>query len=299
MGDPPPQEVPWHGLETHEVLARLDATENGLTSEQARERLERYGANRLPAPERSGPLERFLRQFHNVLIYVLLAAAGGTAFLEHWVDTGVILGVVVINAVVGYLQEGKAEQALDAIRGMLSPKALVLRDGQRRTVPAEELVPGDLVFLQAGDKVPADLRLLRAHNMRVNEAMLTGESVAVDKRVEPVAPDADLGDRASLAFSGTLVAFGQGRGVVVATGSATQIGRISTLLEEVETLTTPLLRDIGVFGRWLSGAILVLAGATFAFGYWVRDYDLVETFLAAVSLAVAAIPEGLPAIMTI
>ncbi|KPV41873.1 carbonate dehydratase [Thiohalorhabdus denitrificans] len=299
MGDPPPEEVPWHGLKIEEVLARQDATAHGLSGGQVRERLERYGENRLPAPERSGPWKLFLRQFHNVLIYVLLAAAGGTAFLDHWVDTGVILGVVLINAVVGFLQEGKAEEALDAIRGMLSPKALVLRDGQRRTIPAEELVPGDLVFLQAGDKVPADLRLLRAHNMRVNEAMLTGESVAVDKRAEPVAPDADLGDRDSMAFSGTLVAFGQGRGVVVATGSATQIGRISTLLEEVETLTTPLLRDIGVFGRWLSVAILVLAGVTFAFGYWVRDYELVETFLAAVSLAVAAIPEGLPAIMTI
>jgi potassium/sodium efflux P-type ATPase len=166
-------------------------------------------------------------------------------------------------------------------------------------VPAEELVPGDIVFLQAGDKVPADLRLVRTHNMRIDEAVLTGESVAVDKQTDPVEEGADLGDRASMAFSGTLVAFGQGRGVVVATGADTQIGRISTLLGEVETLTTPLLRDIAVFGRWLSVAIVVLAAATFAFGLWVRDYDVMEMFLAAVSLAVAAIPEGLPAIMTI
>ncbi|WP_373181587.1 cation-transporting P-type ATPase [Halomonas campaniensis] len=291
--------TPWHSREPAEVLAELAASEQGLSGEQVVERLARHGENRLPAPPRSGPLRRFLRQFHNVLIYVLLIAALGTALLQHWVDTGVILGVVVINAVVGFLQEGKAEQALEAIRGMLSPKALVLRDGQRRTVPAEQLVPGDLVLLQAGDRVPADLRLLRCHNLRIDEAMLTGESVAVDKQTGAVDADADLGDRRGMAFSGTLVAFGQGRGVVVGTGAATEIGRISTLLGEVETLTTPLLREIAAFGRWLSGAIVVLAGMTFAFGYWGRHYDLLETFLAAVSLAVAAIPEGLPAIMTI
>ncbi|BCO31552.1 cation-transporting P-type ATPase [Thiohalobacter sp. COW1] len=299
MNDAPPDTPAWHSLQRDEALARLDATEQGLLDTQVRERLERYGYNRLPAPERTGPLRRFLLQFHNVLIYVLIAAAVGTAFLRHWVDTGVILGVVFINAIIGFIQEGRAEQALDAIRGMLSPRALVLRDGQRRTVPAEELVPGDLVFLQAGDKVPADLRLLRTHNLRIDEALLTGESVAVDKQTAAVGAEADLGDRSCMAFSGTLVAFGQGRGLVVGTGADTQIGRISTLLEEVETLTTPLLRDIGVFGRWLSLAILVLAGFTFAFGYWVRDYAFLDTFLAAVSLAVAAIPEGLPAIMTI
>jgi magnesium-transporting ATPase (P-type) len=291
--------LPWHSLGNDEALDRLDCTEQGLSSEQVGERLERFGHNRLPPPERTGPLKRFLLQFHNVLIYVLIAAAVGTAFLQHWVDTGVILGVVLINAIIGFIQEGKAEQALDAIRNMLSPKALALRDGQRRTVPAEELVPGDIVFLQAGDKVPADLRLLRSHNMRIDEAVLTGESVAVDKITGTVTKDADLGDRANMAFSGTLVAFGQGKGVVVATGADTQIGRISTLLGQVETLTTPLLRDIAVFGRWLSVAIVVLAAFTFVFGFWFRDYDLVETFLAAVSLAVAAIPEGLPAIMTI
>jgi magnesium-transporting ATPase (P-type) len=299
MSDTPPDTAAWHGLGSDAVLARLDTTEHGLADEQVHSRLARYGYNRLPPPERTGPLKRFLLQFHNVLIYVLIGAAVGTAILEHWVDTGVILGVVLINAVIGFIQEGKAEQALDAIRDMLSPRALVLRDGQRRTVPAEELVPGDIVFLQAGDKVPADLRLVRTHNMRIDEAVLTGESGAVDKRSEPVDVHSDLGDRSSMAFSGTLVAFGQGRGVVVGTGADTQIGRISTLLGEVETLTTPLLRDVAVFGRWLSAAIVVLAAATFAFGLWVRDYDVMEMFLAAVSLAVAAIPEGLPAIMTI
>ncbi|WP_018233452.1 cation-transporting P-type ATPase [Thioalkalivibrio thiocyanodenitrificans] len=299
MNEPQPESTPWHNRGTDDVLRELEVSEQGLDAGQVKERLERFGHNRLPPPERTGPLKRFLLQFHNVLIYILIAAAAGTAFLQHWVDTGVILGVVLINAIIGFIQEGKAEEALDAIRSMLSPKALVLRDGERRTVPAEELVPGDIVFLQAGDKVPADLRLLRVHNMRIDEAMLTGESVAVDKQTDPVDEDADLGDRGGMAFSGTLVAFGQGRGVVVATGTGTQIGRISTMLGEVEQLTTPLLRDIAVFGRWLSVAIVVLAAFTFAFGYWFRDYDILETFLAAVSLAVAAIPEGLPAIMTI
>jgi magnesium-transporting ATPase (P-type) len=293
------QDTPWHGQGVEDVLAGLETSEQGLDGARVSERLERYGYNRLPPAQRTGPLKRFLLQFHNVLIYVLIAAAVGTAFLQHWVDTGVIIGVVLINAIIGFIQEGKAEQALDAIRNMLSPKALVLRDGQRHTLPADELVPGDVVFLQAGDKVPADLRLLRTHNMRIDEAMLTGESVAVDKQTEVVKEDADLGDRTCMAFSGTLVAFGQGRGVVVGTGADTQIGRISTLLGEVETLTTPLLRDIAVFGRWLSVAIVALAAGTFAFGLWVRDYDIMEMFLAAVSLAVAAIPEGLPAIMTI
>jgi magnesium-transporting ATPase (P-type) len=293
------QDTPWHSRGVEDVLQALEASDKGLGAEEVGARLERFGPNRLPPPERNGPIKRFLLQFHNVLIYILIAAAVGTAFLQHWVDTGVILGVVLINAIIGFIQEGKAEQALDAIRSMLSPKALVLRDGERHTVPAEDLVPGDIVFLQAGDKVPADLRVLRTHNMRIDEAVLTGESVAVDKQTDPVDADADLGDRASMAFSGTLVAFGQGRGLVVGTGTETQIGRISTMLGEVEQLTTPLLRDIAVFGRWLSVAIVVLAAFTFAFGYWFRDYDILEMFLAAVSLAVAAIPEGLPAIMTI
>ncbi|WP_018872012.1 cation-transporting P-type ATPase [Thioalkalivibrio sp. ALJ16] len=289
----------WHALKTDEVLRRLETDEHGLASSAAEQRLQDVGPNRLPEAARTGPVRRFLLQFHNVLIYVLIAAAIATAFLGHWLDTGVILGVVLINAIIGHIQEGKAEKALDAIRQMLSPRAQALRDGQRRSLPAEALVPGDIVYLQAGDRVPADLRLLAAHNMRIDEAALTGESVASDKQTEPVEGDSDLGDRRSMAYSGTLVAFGQGHGVVVGTGADTEIGRISTLISEIETLTTPLLRQIAQFGRWLSVAIGILAAATFAFGYWVRDYDLVETFLAAASLAVAAIPEGLPAIMTI
>jgi magnesium-transporting ATPase (P-type) len=297
---PTEEESPlWHGLDAEAAVAALDSTAEGLSEFEASDRLQRHGPNQLPPPVTAGPVQRLLRHFHDVLIYVLLAAAIGTLLLQHWVDAGVILGVVVINAVIGFIQEGRAERALDALRAMLAPKAQVLRAGQRRTIPAEDLVPGDIVFLQAGDKVPADLRLIRAHNLRIDEAALTGESVAVDKQSTPTDAAAELADQSSMAFSGTLVSFGQGRGVVVATGADTQVGRISAMLSEVETLTTPLLRQMAAFGRHLSIAIVMLAALTFAFGYWVRDYGLVETFMAAVSLAVAAIPEGLPAIMTI
>jgi magnesium-transporting ATPase (P-type) len=288
-----------HALPIGQLYRDLWSGPGGLTGDEARRRLALHGANRLPAVKGPGPLRRFLAQFDNVLIYVLLGAAAITAALAHWVDTAVILGVVVINAVLGFVQEGKAEQALDAIRNMLSPQAVAVRGGQRLTVPAEELVPGDLVFLQSGDRVPADLRLVHAKGLQVQEAALTGESLPVEKRTEPVAVETSLGDRASMAYSGTLVTHGQATGIVVATGPATEIGRISGLLAHVEALTTPLLRQIARFARWLTGAILALAALTLAFGVLVQGYGLGEMFLAAVALAVAAIPEGLPAVLTI
>jgi magnesium-transporting ATPase (P-type) len=257
------------------------------------------GPNRLSERRGRGPLARFLLQFHNVLIYILLVAAAVTAALGHWADSGVIVGVVVINAIVGFVQEGKAEQALAAIRRMLSLKATVLRDGHHLSIDAEQLVPGDVVLLQSGDRVPADLRLIEVKNLRIEEAALTGESLPVEKDTAPVAADAALGDRSCIAYSGTLVTYGQGRGVVVATGDATELGRISGMLAAVERLDTPLLRRMAVFGRWLSVAIVSLAAAVFAFGVWLEDYGAREMFLAAVGLAVAAIPEGLPAIITI
>ena len=289
----------WHARDAEDVLSHLASSHDGLSADEAAERLARYGPNRLRPPRRHGLLVRFLLQFHNVLIYVLIVAAVVTALLGHWVDTGVILGVVVINALIGVIQEGKAEKALDAIRDMLSPQATVLRQGRRQTIQAEELVPGDVIVLQSGDKVPADVRLLRSRELRVDESVLTGESVAVDKRPEPVEADAVLGDRLNMAFSGTLVTYGQATGVVAATADATEIGRISSMLEDVEKLTTPLLRQIAVFGRWLAAAIIGAAALTFLFGVVFRAYAWGEIFLAAVGLAVAAIPEGLPAIMTI
>ena len=289
----------WHGLELEQVLELLDADAGGLGEAEARRRLEAYGPNRLPEPPRRHPFVRFLLQFHNILIYVLLGAAVITALLHHVVDTLVILAVVLVNALIGFVQEGKAETAMEAIRQMLAPRAAVIRDGQRHTIDGEELVPGDIVLIEAGDKVPADLRLIRAHGLQIQEAILTGESIAVEKRIAPVAVDVPLGDRACMAFSGTTVTSGQAQGIVVATGDATQIGLISGLLSRVETLTTPLVEQMAVFAKWLTLFILAIAGLILAFGFFVLHLDFGELFMAVVGLSVAAIPEGLPAVLTI
>jgi len=290
---------PWHAQPQERVFTQLEAEATGLETAEAARRLERYGPNRLPEAPPRGPLMRLLAQFHNLLIYVLLGAALIAGAMNHWVDTAVILGVVLVNAVIGFVQEGKAEDALRAIRNMLSSHAMVLRDGRHVSLPAEQLVPGDVVLLQSGDKVPADLRLFRAKSLQIQEAVLTGESVAVEKGTDAVTEDAALGDRLCMAYSGTLVTHGQANGVVVATGAATEIGRISGLVSRVQTLTTPLLRQMAVFSRWLTGVVLGLALAMFAFGVLVRDFSAAEMFMTVVGLAVAAIPEGLPAILTV
>lgn len=292
-------DIAWHVLSSDEALSELGATANGLNSEEAGVRLQQFGPNQLPPAAKRSALARLAAQFNNLIIYVLLVAGLVTAALGHWVDTGVIVGVVVINALIGFIQEGKAEEALEAVRNMLSAQAVVLRDGQRMTLAAEKLIPGDIVFVQSGDRVPADLRMLRAKELRIDEAILTGESMPVKKHTDPLDEKLALGDRRNLAFSGTLVTSGQGTGLVVATGTATEIGRISSLLAKVQTLTTPLLRQLDRFGRLLTGAILAIAALTFLFGVLIRDYNAGEMFLAVVGLAVAAIPEGLPAIITI
>ena len=289
----------WHASESSEVLAALAASPQGLAADEARRRRLQCGPNRLPQAARRGRLQRFLLQFHNLLIYVLLAAGALSIGLGHPIDAVVIFGVVIINAIVGFVQEGRAEEALDAIRAMIDPRATVLRDGRRTTVAADDIVPGDLVVLEAGDRVPADLRLLRMRNLRVAEAVLTGESVPVEKAAAAVAADAPLGDRASMAYSGTLVAAGQGIGVAVATGPATELGRISRLISEVQTLETPLLRQMDRFAKQVTIAILAASVAVFAFAVTRRAYGLDEAFMAVVGIAVAAIPEGLPAILTI
>ncbi|MCF6338586.1 MAG: cation-transporting P-type ATPase [Gammaproteobacteria bacterium] len=289
----------WHAENVSNIFTSLETSIDGLTKAEAEKRLSRYGPNRLAEAKTRNPLLRFFCQFHNVLIYVLMAAGAVTALLAHWLDAGVILGVVVLNAVIGFVQEGKAEDALQAIRQMLSTNAMVLRDGRQLTLPTEKLVPGDVILLQPGDKVPADLRLFRVKGLQIQESALTGESLAVEKNINAVAQQTVTGDRRCMAYSGTLVAHGQGRGIVVATGTQTEIGRISTLVSEVEPVTTPLLRQMAQFGQWLTAVILGVAIITFAFGVLFRSYSPAEMFLAAVSLAVAAIPEGLPAIMTI
>ena len=299
-GAAPVPDIPaWHVLTAQEAETLMGSRADGLGEGEVRERRLRFGPNGLPQTKSRSPLLRFLAQFNNLLIQVLLVAAAITAALGHWTDAAVILAVCLLNAVVGFVQEGKAEQALSAIRHMLSANATVLRGGHRIAVPAEDLVPGDLVLLEAGDKVPADLRLVWNKNLHVQEAALTGESVPVAKATDPVAADAPLGDRHPLAFSGTLVTHGQGRGIVVATGQSTEIGRISGMMARLETIETPLLRQMARFAQVLTGFILAVAALVFAIGLLVHGYGAAELFMAVVSLAVAAIPEGLPAILTI
>ncbi len=289
----------WHNQSSVKVLEILESEQSGLSHDTAKARLAQYGHNRLPEPPKRSPLMRFLVQFHNILIYVLLGCAVVTAVLAHWVDTGVILAVVIGNALIGFIQEGKAEKAMDAIRHMLAPRANVIRGGERISIDGEQLVPGDIVLLEAGDKVPTDLRLLTAHGLTVQEAVLTGESVPVEKHSELVPERAPLGDRSCMAFSGTLVTSGQGTGVVVATGGNTQIGRISGLIFEVETLTSPLVQQMGLFSKGLTVLILLIAVLLLTYGYFVGHHDFTEIFMAVVGLSVAAIPEGLPAVLTI
>lgn len=292
-------EMAVHALPQEEVLRRVGSSSSGIETQEAERRLATHGPNRLVAAPRRGALVRFLAQFHNVLIYVLIASAIVTAFLQHWIDTGVIVAVVLGNSIVGFLQEGRAEDAMNAIRGMLAPRAAVLRDGRRTSVDASDLVPGDVVLIEAGDRVPADVRLLEARSLKLEEAALTGESVPVDKSVNPVAIDAALGDRSCMLYSGTLVAAGTGRGVVVATGMMTEIGKISGMLDRVETLSTPLVQQMDVFARWLTLFILIIAALLLAYGLVVEQLPFVELFMIIVGLSVAAIPEGLPAVMTI
>jgi len=289
----------WHAMPTDALLRRLGTDANGLSQAEAAARRARYGANRLPPPPRPSALRRFLAQFWNVLIQALLVAALAALLLGHAIDAAVILAVVVINALIGFIQEGRAERALEAIRGLIDPRASVMRDGERRTIPADEIVPGDIVLVEAGDRVPADLRLIRARQLAIDESALTGESVAATKGTGPSPPGAPLADRDGMAFSGSLVSTGQGQGVAVATGAATELGHISTLLGQVDQLTTPLIRQMDALARRLTAIILGVSGLALLFAVFARGYAWADAFMAMVGLAVAAIPEGLPAVMTI
>jgi cation-transporting ATPase F len=286
-------------LAVHEVLL-LHGTDptTGLDDDEARRRIAHYGPNRLAEVAGIGRLERFGRQLRHPLIAVLLAAAGVTLVLRELVDAAVILGVVLVNAVVGYVQESRAEAALDALRSMVRTTARVRRSGEQRTVPSEELVPGDLVLIEAGDKVPADLRVTSAAELQVDESALTGESVPVSKDQAVLDGETPVADRRNMVYSGTLVTHGTATGLVVATGEATELGEIHRLVGSAESLATPLTRKLAAFSKVLTVAILGLAGATFAIGL-LRGEPAAEVFTAAVALAVGAIPEGLPAAVTI
>ena len=289
----------WHALAADEVLRRQGTdSAQGLTDREAAARLARYGPNR-PTPRPGRPIwRRLLDQVAQPLVLVLIASGLVTALLREWVDASVILGVVLVNAAVGFLQEGKAEAALAALARAIAAEATVWREGRPRRVDAVGLVPGDIVLLAAGDKVPADLRLIQAKEMRLTEAMLTGESLPTDKRTDRLPAEAVLADRHNMAYAGTYVVAGQGRGVVVATGDATESGSIARLIAETPDLSTPLTRKMAVFSRQLLVAILLLAALTFAVGLW-RGEPAIDMLMAAVALAVGAIPEGLPAAVTI
>ena len=291
--------IAWHALETAEVARRLETDpKHGLGADEVARRRERFGPNRVSAQRRTGDFRRFLAQFNQPLVYILLAAVGITAFLGEHVDSAVIFAVVLANAIIGFIQESKAEKAIDALARMVTTQASVRRNGQRRRVPSEDLVPGDIVLIQSGDRVPADLRLVHVQSLQIDESALTGESMPVHKNARSIAADTILADRKNLAHAGTMVTGGQAEGIVRATGDRTETGRIATLISEATDISTPLTRKIAEFSKLLLWAILALAAATFGIGWW-RGEPAVEMFMAAVALAVGAIPEGLPAAMTI
>ena len=289
----------WHHLPQDEVATVLESDgTNGLNTFEVTHRQAHFGPNRLTQKKGKNPLVVFLQQFHQPLVYILLAAAAITFALQEWVDSGVIFGVVLINATIGYVQESRALKAIEALACTMEGTATVMREGDKQTIPAIELVPGDMVLLQSGDKVPADLRLLRCRELQIDESALTGESVPVQKQPQRLTQETLLADRSNIAYSSTLVTYGTGGGIVVATADGTEIGQINALIASADVLATPLTRKITHFSGILLWVILGLASLTLLAG-WFRGEPLLDTFMAAVALAVAAIPEGLPAAMTI
>eukprot|EP00882_Tetradesmus_deserticola_P009077 GHRQ01009576.1.p1 GENE.GHRQ01009576.1~~GHRQ01009576.1.p1 ORF type:complete len:554 (+),score=246.57 GHRQ01009576.1:243-1904(+) len=289
----------WHSLAADQVLKELSTSENGLSTQEAAERLKRYGPNALTPAKKPGFFAKLWAQLNNVLIFILLAAAVVVAGLQEWIEFGLILAVITINVLIGMIQEGKAEKAAEAIKAMLSASATVVRDGRRVSVDADQLVPGDVVFIKSGDKVPADLRLLEITNLQVQEAMLTGESVPVSKNLALVPERSGLGDRKCLAYSATTVSSGQGLGVVVATGDNAEIGQINKMVSEVENVKTNLLVQMEILGRWLAIIVVTIAVAAFLLALLLAKEPFVDAFESAVAIAVAMIPEGLPALVTI
>ncbi|MFY0664522.1 MAG: cation-transporting P-type ATPase [Natronospirillum sp.] len=299
MMEPLTQSRLWHHLAEEDVFNALQSNHHdGLSTDEVTERLRLFGHNQISVQQSTSPVKRFLLQFHNPLIYILLVATVVTFLLQEYIDSAVIFAVVFINAIIGYLQESKAEEAINSLRKMLSAKAMVVRDGKRQSVPTTDLVPGDIVLLASGDKVPADLRLFDNRDLHVDESALTGESVAVQKERAKLDKDAVLGDRVNMAFAGTLVTYGQASGVVIATGDDTETGKIADMISQTVSLETPLTQKIQAFSKVLLWVILGLAALTFVVGL-LRGQDWIDTFIAAVALSVAAIPEGLPAVVTI
>lgn len=290
---------PYYHLTALKVVEQLESSVHaGLSSEQVRQNQQRYGLNELTVKPAKPAWLRFLLQFNQALLYILIVAGVIKAFLGSWTNAAVIWGVTVINAIIGFVQESKAEGAIAALAQAVTTEATVIRNGQKQRIPSQELVPGDLVLLSSGDKVPADLRLITTRNLQIDESALTGESVPVEKLTEPLPSDTPLAERLNMGYAGSFVTFGQGRGVVVATANETEVGKISRSLDQHTDLSTPLTRKFAKFSHTLLYIILALAALTLAVGVG-RGQSLAGMFEAAVALAVSAIPEGLPAVVTV
>mgnify|MGYP000748957347 CR=1 FL=1 len=288
----------WHARPLEEVFERLDASAQGLTAAEARRRLKKSGPNRIERNRRRSWYRILLHQLADPIVYVLLAAGLLAILIGKVADSSVVFAVVVLNTTIGFVQEMRATRAIEALSRMVPRNATVLRGGEPRSVPAHTVVPGDVLMLQAGDQVPADIRLFEVNGLQADEAALTGESLPVGKQEAPVADDAVIGDRRSMAFGGTLVTAGTADGVVVATGASSELGRISRMLSETSQLQTPLTRRLSSLVKAISLAVLAIAVLIFIVGMW-RENSLLDSALAAITLAVASIPEGLPAVITI
>lgn len=292
-------ERPWYQRSVAEIFSDLQSSPAGLSTADAQERLQKQGPNALPQKADKSALLKFIAHFKDVLIYILLAAAVITALMGHWVDTFVIIGVAVINALIGFIQESNAEKSLKSIQNMLASEAMLVRDGKQVTVATRDIVVGDVVMLRPGDKIPADLRLFEVNNLRVEEAILTGESTVVSKNIDTLSGEKSLGDRLNLAFSGTTVSSGTASGVVIASGGDTELGHINEMISGIKEAKTPLLVQIDKLGKAIFLIILAMMVVLFIFGFMLRDIPLGELLLSVISLAVATVPEGLPAIISI
>ena len=289
----------WHSISSDEIIEIFQSDINdGLGPLSIKHKEEQFGKNILENKKRASLLEKFFTQFHNALIYILLAASFITAYLGEWIDSGVIFGVVIINVIIGFVQEVKAQEAIDSLKNMMTTEAIVIRDGKKISISSVDLVPGDIVLLESGSKIPADIRVINQKDIKVDESMLTGESVSVSKNSELYKQDTTLNDRKNMLYSGTFVTYGRAKGVVVATSSHTQIGKIADLIDNTVSLETPLTKKISYFSKVLLVIILTLAALTFLIGI-LRENSIIDTFMASVALAVGAIPEGLPAAVTI
>lgn len=291
---------PWYAMDIEKVNDKLDSNiDSGISTQTAEERISKYGENKLPDKKKKNFFIRFFKHFNDILIYILLIAAIVTAFLGEYVDTIVILLVAIINAGIGFFQENKAEKALDNIKNMLSLKANVIRDGERKEIDATDVTIGDIILLNPGDKIPADARLISASNLKVEESSLTGESVPSEKDISTLDEDTMLGDRKNMVFSSTTVSAGTGKAIVTAIGEDTEIGKINQMMSEVGEMTTPLLKQTAKFGKTISIVIIAVGVVVYLFGYFFRDYEPGELLMSVIGLSIAAIPEGLPAILSI